>query len=148
MNNIYTIGFTKKSAQAFFGLLESNEIEVVLDVRLKNTSQLAGFSRYPDIKYFLEKIIGAEYISDTLFAPTEEILNRYKKKIISWNDYVYNYNRLMDDREIEEYILKKYQMAKEKKMCLLCSEEKADYCHRQLVADKFKILLNMEIINL
>lgn len=80
MDNIYTIGFTKKSAEKFFGLLQKNGINILLDVRLNNTSQLAGFSKYPDIKYFLNQICNIQYISDTKFAPEEWILKDYKSK--------------------------------------------------------------------
>lgn len=71
MECIYTIGFTKKSAKKFFGLLKENQIELLLDVRLNNTSQLAGFSKYPDIEFFLNEICQISYISDTHFAPEE-----------------------------------------------------------------------------
>ncbi|MEG0566355.1 MAG: DUF488 family protein, partial [Hungatella sp.] len=69
MDKIYTIGFTKKSAEKFFDLLIRNNISIVLDIRLNNTSQLAGFSKFPDIKFFLEKIGGIDYLSDIRFAP-------------------------------------------------------------------------------
>lgn len=148
MDKILTIGFTKKSAQFFFELLEHNKVDVLLDVRLKNTSQLAGFSRYPDIKYFLKTINKAQYISDTIFAPTDEILKNYKQKKINWEKYVVEYEKLMKKRRIEEYILEAYKRFDGKTICLLCSEEKADYCHRSLVAQKFKQVLGGEIVNL
>lgn len=148
MNSVYTIGFTKKSAQDFFELLEVNKIDVVLDVRLKNTSQLAGFSRYPDIEYFLKKIHEMDYISDTLFAPTEEILKNYKNKLINWDEYVCKYNKLMDERKIENHIAEEYGDLEGKRICLLCSEEKADHCHRRLVAERFMKIFEMKIVNL
>jgi len=148
MSKIYTIGFTKKSAQTFFELLAVNKIEVLLDVRLKNTSQLAGFSRYPDIEYFFENIIHGQYISDILFAPSDEILKNYKKNLIDWNEYVYEYEKLMLERNIKEHILRKYKEMLKKTVCLLCSEEKANHCHRSLVAAKFHEIFGMEVINL
>ena len=79
MKTLYTIGFTKKTAEEFFYLLEKNRVATVIDVRLNNTSQLAAFSKFPDIKFFLRKIINTDYIHDLNFAPSENILNRYKK---------------------------------------------------------------------
>lgn len=132
MDNIYTIGFTRKSAEVFFELLQKNQVEVLLDVRLNNTSQLAGFSKYPDIKYFLNKICGIEYISDVEFAPEEWILKDYKSKKITWEQYVIHFDELMEKRNITDYIKMHYSFLVDKKICLLCSEDKPDNCHRQI----------------
>ena len=148
MNNIYTIGFTKKSAETFFELLINNRIEVLLDVRLNNTSQLAGFSKYPDIEYFLKNICNIKYISDTTFAPEEWILKDYKNKKMSWEEYVENFGELMEKRNIQEHILENYKELANKRICLLCSEEKSDFCHRSLVAEYFKSVFGLQIINL
>lgn len=86
MEQIYTIGFTKKHAEIFFGLLQKNKIEVLIDVRLNNTSQLAGFSKYPDIQFFLKEICDIQYISDTAFAPEDWILKDYKSKKLHGNN--------------------------------------------------------------
>lgn len=148
MDNIYTIGFTKKSAETFFGLLHENHVEVLLDVRLNNTSQLAGFSKYPDIKYFLDIICGIEYISDTKFAPEEWILKEYKAKKITWGQYVIYFNEIMEKRNIMDYIKVSYGKLVDKRICLLCSEEKADNCHRRLIAQRFKGIYGAKIIDL
>jgi uncharacterized protein (DUF488 family) len=148
MDNIYTIGFTKKSAEKFFGLLNENHVEVILDVRLNNTSQLAGFSKYPDIKFFLSNICGIEYISDTQFAPEEWILKDYKGKKITWAQYVMFFDELMEKRNIMDYIKSNYARLENKRVCLLCSEEKSDNCHRSLIAQRFKELYDAKIINL
>lgn len=149
MDNLYTIGFTKKSAEVFFGLLCENQVGVLIDVRLNNTSQLAGFSKYPDIKFFLDKICGIEYISDTKFAPEEWILKDYKAKKITWEKYVTYFDEIMEQRNIMEYIKMKYSvLAEKKRICLLCSEEKAVNCHRRLIAQRFKDIYNAKIINL
>lgn len=148
MKDVFTIGFTKKSAQEFFELLKKNEVELVVDVRLNNTSQLSGFSKYPDIKYFLKEICGIAYKNDVTFAPTEQILKDYKKKEISWEDYVNKFNLLMEDRKIQEYIKKEYGDSVYSKICLLCSEEKPENCHRSIVAKFLKGVLNTEIIHL
>lgn len=78
MDKIYTIGFTQKDANYFFETLKPNDIGLVLDIRLNNSSQLSGFSKYPDIKYFLKKLCTIDYIHDTKFSPTESTLKRYK----------------------------------------------------------------------
>lgn len=148
MENLYTIGFTKKSAEVFFGLLQKNQVEVLIDVRLNNTSQLAGFSKYPDIKFFLDKICGIEYISDTKFAPEEWILKDYKAKKITWEKYVIYFNEIMERRNIMEYIKLNYSILANKRICLLCSEEKSVNCHRRLIAERFKDIYGAKIINL
>lgn len=148
MRNIYTIGFTKKSAETFFGSLNKNGVEVLLDIRLNNTSQLAGFSKYPDIKYFLSEICGIRYINDTMLAPEEWILKDYKMKNITWEQYVKFFNELMEKRDIKKYIENKYANLIDNGICLLCSEEKAKYCHRSLVAEKFNEFYGVNIINL
>jgi len=147
MKTIYTIGFTKKTAEEFFYLLEKNSVETIVDVRFNNTSQLAAFSKFPDIKFFLKRILNVEYIHDVNFSPSENILNRYKKKIISWSDYEKEFAELMNARNIDEYISKKYFDSD--KICLLCSEPAPENCHRRLVAEKFsEILENVKIIHL
>lgn len=148
MEKIFTIGFTKKTAQVFFELLKNNRVNMVVDVRLNNTSQLAGFSKYPDIKYFLKQICGIDYISDVKFAPTEQILKDYKAKKISWEDYVLQFDELMDIRKINEYIEVKYSNVPYDNICLLCSEEKPTNCHRSLVANHFNYVLGGNIIHL
>lgn len=148
MSNIYTIGFTKKSAEKFFGLLEENNIDVILDVRLNNTSQLAGFSKFPDIRFFLNRISDIDYMSDIKFAPEDWILKDYKSGKMTWDDYVMNYQALMEKRNIEHYIKKKYSNMISRNVCLLCSEEQADNCHRLLVAKMFQKQFNCGIINL
>lgn len=91
---------------------------------MNNTSQLAGFSKYPDIEFFLNEICDISYIIDTKFAPTEQILKDYKKKKISWDSYVLEFNKVMDLRKIDRYIKIKYKDYPYDNICLLCSEEK------------------------
>lgn len=148
MNIIFTIGFTKKTAQVFFGLLKSNKVKTVLDVRLNNTSQLAGFSKYPDIEFFLNEICNINYINDTKFAPTEKILKDFKNKKISWDNYVLEFNKVMDLRKIDDYIKIKYKDYAYDNICLLCSEEKYSNCHRSLVARHFCDVLGGNIVHL
>ncbi len=133
---IYTIGFTQKTAQAFFQLLKEHNIDIVLDIRLNNTSQLAAFTKYPDIQYFLKEICNIEYIHDTKFSPTNSTLKKYKNGEIDWIQYVEEFIQTMNDRKIKEYIQLNYKT--NKKICLLCSESTANQCHRSLIANEFK----------
>ena len=143
-----TIGFTKSTAEHFFERMKAAGVQVVLDVRLKNTSQLAGFARMPDIEYFLKNLVGSEYVHDPLLAPTEEILSAYKKKMITWREYEVLFNRLMEERGIDAYILERYAGAAYKGICLLCSESGPEHCHRRLLAERMGRLMNMETIHL
>ena len=148
MDTVYTIGFTKKTAKVFFELLKNNKVNAVVDIRLNNTSQLAGFSKYPDIEYFLKELCEIDYISDLSFATTEKILKEYKEKHITWYDYVLQFNELMGVRNIKEYIQSKYGNCQYNSICLLCSEEKPVNCHRSLVANYFREVLGCKVINL
>lgn len=149
MGELYTIGFTQKSAKKFFNLLKNNLIDIVIDVRLNNTSQLAGFSKYPDIEYFLCDLLNIKYIHDAKLSPTENILKDYKKKKISWSEYTNRFNELMGQRNIELHIQEKYNDCQNIKYCLLCSENEPEQCHRSLVSDYFyKIYKQLKVINL
>lgn len=147
MTNIFTIGFTQKTAETFFTLLKKNTISMVIDVRLNNTSQLASFSKYPDIVYFLNSICNISYKHDVSFAPTELTLSRYKKKEINWDEYVIEFSDTMAKREIMDYIRDNYKELDN--LCLLCSEPTAKNCHRRLVAELFKdVFPQINIIHL
>ena len=100
MEKIFTIGFTKKTAQYFFELLIKNNVSTVLDIRRNNTSQLSGFSKYPDIEFFLKELCSINYMSDIKFAPTEQILKDYKSKKITWDEYIIQFNKLMKASKI------------------------------------------------
>jgi hypothetical protein len=145
---IFTIGFTKHTAESFFEKLKKNKIEILLDIRLNNTSQLSGFAKYPDIKFFSENLANCKYIHDINFAPSEKILNEYKKKLIDWDEYTSQFNCLMSNRDIENYILRNYSKYRSNNMCLLCSEFSPKQCHRSLVAVYFQKIFNVDIINL
>ena len=101
---IYTIGFTKKTAEDFFNILKKNNIKIVYDIRLNNTTQLAGFTKGRDLEYFLREILSIKYIHDNKFSPTKEILNDYKKNRIDWDTYENRFNALLDSRTLESYI--------------------------------------------
>lgn len=129
---IFTIGFTQRSAQEFFGALGDAAIERLIDVRLKNDSQLAGFSRKRDLPYFLDRLVGAEYLHELLLAPTDELLSGYRKRRIPWLEYEARFLELMRVRRVEERLDRELFAVP---TALLCSEYKADKCHRRLVAE-------------
>jgi uncharacterized protein (DUF488 family) len=129
---IYSIGFTQKSAGEFFGTLKARGIERLLDVRLNNTSQLAAFAKQADLAYFLKEICGAAYEHEPLLAPTQEMLDSYKKQKGGWDAYEEAFLALMHARNIES-TLDKASFAR--KTVLLCSEPTAEHCHRRLVLE-------------
>ena len=129
---IYTIGFTKKSAEQFFETLKKNKIKRLIDVRLRNSSQLAGFTKTPDLQYFLMKLCKIEYYYEPLLAPGSEMLDELKKKKGDWRVFEELFLNLMNERKIEQAI-KPALFAK--RSVLLCSEAAADHCHRRLILD-------------
>ena len=131
---LFTIGFTKKSARRFFEMLRKSGAKRVVDVRLNNISQLAGFAKKDDLAYFLKEICGMEYVHLLELAPTQEILDDYKKQRGDWKTYETRFLALMKQRRIEE-TLPREAIADG---CLLCSEDKPHHCHRRLVAEYLK----------
>jgi uncharacterized protein (DUF488 family) len=130
---IYTVGFGQKTAAEFFGRLRSAGIRRLIDVRLNNVSQLAGFTKRDDLPFFLSELCGgAEYVHEKLLAPTQELLDAYKKQKGSWADYERTFLGLMAERRIESAIDKSLF---ELPTVLLCSEPTAEHCHRRLVAE-------------
>ena len=129
--NLFTIGFTKKSAETFFETLRRAGVKRVVDVRLNNISQLAGFAKRDDLRYFLERICGIEYVHAPDLAPTQPMLDGYRKDHKSWATYEKQFLDLMRSRRIEA-TLPKDVIADG---CLLCSEDKPHHCHRRLVAE-------------
>ena len=128
---IFTIGFTKKSARRFFELLRASGTKRVVDVRLNNVSQLAGFAKKDDLAYFLKEIGDMEYIHLPALAPTQQMLDEYKKQGGDWKTYETRFLELMKQRRIEEKIPREAIADG----CLLCSEDKPHHCHRRLVAE-------------
>jgi uncharacterized protein (DUF488 family) len=131
---VYTIGFTKTSAELFFTRLQKAGVKKVLDVRLNNVSQLAGFAKKNDLSYFLRLICGIEYAHRPELAPTQELLDTYKKNGGRWADYERRFLELIASRRIEETVPRDAVDG----ACLLCSEDKPQYCHRRLVAEYLK----------
>ncbi|HPS29923.1 MAG TPA: DUF488 domain-containing protein [bacterium] len=145
VNKYFTIGFVKKGAETFFKLLKNAGVEKVVDVRLNNVSQLAGFTKKDDLKYFLKEILSVEYVHCPDFAPTKEILDEYKNKKITWSDYEREYLKLLEKRGVSE----KYNSSDFNNACFLCSESIPDQCHRRLLVNYLKRKWNdIEIIHL
>ncbi len=128
---ISTIGFTKKNAENFFGLIKRSGAKRLIDVRLNNVSQLAGFAKRDDLAYFAKELCGVEYVHLPGLAPTQQMLDAYKKEKGDWESYEQRFMSLMAERRIEER-LSRDQIADG---CLLCSEDKPHHCHRRLVVE-------------
>ncbi len=126
---LFTMGFTQKSAEAFFTRLSHAGVKRVIDVRLNNVSQLAGFAKRDDLAYFLKTICDCHYRHEPRLAPTKEILEGYKKKKIPWEEYEGRFLELLKRRQAEKTVsFKELENA-----CLLCSEPTPEHCHRRLV---------------
>ena len=142
---VYTIGFTKKSASEFFELLQESGAERVVDVRLNNVSQLAGFAKKNDLEYFLREICKMDYVHLPDLAPTKEMLDAYRSDHRDWQTYERQFIELMDDRRIAKKSIKRIIA----NACLLCSEDTPEHCHRRLVAEYLhRHWGNVEIVHL
>ncbi len=142
---LYTIGFTKKSAEQFFTILRKAGVRRVIDIRLNNASQLAGFAKRDDLQYFLNELCGSEYIHRPDLAPTAELLKDYRDKAIDWDTYEHTFSKLLHGRASEKNIDREFLDMS----CLLCSEAEAAHCHRRLVAEYLRDALgNIEICHL
>jgi uncharacterized protein (DUF488 family) len=128
---LFTIGFTKKTAEKFFGLLRGSGAKRVVDVRLNNVSQLAGFAKRDDLAFFLKEVADMDYVHVPELAPTQEMLDAYKKEKGDWKQYEQRFLGLMRERKIEERLPRSIFDGG----CLLCSEDKPHQCHRRLVAE-------------
>lgn len=129
-----TIGFTKKPASRFFELLKQSKAKRVVDVRLNNVSQLAGFAKKDDLAYFLREVCDMDYVHLPQLAPTAEMLEAYKKQGGSWSDYERRFLALLHERRVETSVPRELIADG----CLLCSEDKPHHCHRRLVAEYLK----------
>jgi len=142
---LFTIGFTKKSAEEFFTHLKNAGVRRIVDIRLNNTSQIAGFAKSRDLKYFLHSIAGIDYVHIPDFAPTQDIIDDFKKKKGAWSEFESRFKDLIAKRRIAETAA---TILREKD-CLLCSEHTPEHCHRRLVAEYLKKhLTNIEVEHL
>lgn len=128
---IFTIGFTKKSAEQFFTLLKQPGLKRLVDARLNNVSQLAGFTKKNDLRYFLKELCQIDYVHLPELAPSQVILDTYKKNGGDWVAYEKAFLSLMAIRRIEDTINTELMDGG----CLLCSEATPEHCHRRLVAE-------------
>ena len=132
MRTIYTIGFTKKTAEEFFALLREAGVRRLIDIRLNNRSQLAGFAKSRDLAFFAREVAGIAYLRAPELAPTQKLLDQYRKDGGAWEEYERGFARLMEERnayrEFDQGLL-------EESACLLCSEATPERCHRRLVAE-------------
>ncbi len=129
---IHTIGFTQKSAADFFGILRKAGIRRLIDVRLSNTSQLAAFAKRDDLQFFLRELCNADYHHEPTLAPTEDILDAYKKKQLAWEEYEVRYVDLLVERAAETAVDRRLF---DVPAVLLCSEPRPEHCHRRLAAE-------------
>lgn len=142
---VFTIGFTKKTAEAFFTRLIRAGVKRVIDIRLNNVSQLAGFAKRDDLRYFLRAIGGIDYLHRPDLAPTQQILDAFKKSKGGWSVYERDFLALLSARKVEGEITPELLH----EACLLCSEEKPVQCHRGLVAEYLRSKWsNVEILHL
>ena len=143
---LYTIGFTKSSAEHFFGRLRQAGVRRLVDIRLNNTSTLAGFTKKDDLAFFLRAILGAEYVHEPLLAPTPELLKAYQGKQLGWDEYEVQYKTLIQERDVARSL---DRSKFEGPTVLLCSEATAEHCHRRLVAEHLSAAWGeLEIVHL
>lgn len=143
---LYTIGFTKKTAEQFFVLLQQNGVQRVVDIRVHPNSQLSGFARQQDLRYFLPQLIQCAYDHVASLCPTEEILTDYRKTD-DWGLYVQRFEQLMDERNVPGGLDR--ASFENSASCLLCSEATPEQCHRRLVAERLaRFWPDVEIIHL
>jgi len=145
MLNLFTIGYTKKSAEKFFGIISENKIEIVADVRLYNSTQLAGFSKSADLQYFLKKICNCKYVALKRLAPNRSLFENYKNGNTSWAEYKKIYNKFLNTEANLDF----FYAFKNKRICILCAESTPEQCHRRLLAEKIaKIYDDVTIVHL
>ncbi|ANE50635.1 DUF488 family protein [Flavisolibacter tropicus] len=145
MIKLYTIGFTEKPAEKFFNLLKTAGVKKIIDTRINNVSQLAGFAKGSDLRFFAREIGNMSYEHNIDFAPTKELLTKYRDKKMSWEEYEVGYLNLLDIRRVAQ----KTNIEKLHEHCLLCSEHTPEKCHRRLLAEYLKhVKSDIEIIHL
>jgi uncharacterized protein (DUF488 family) len=132
MPTIYTIGFRRKPLSEFIAALRHAGVDAVIDVRLRNTSQLAGYTKRDDLAFLLREGFDVAYEHHPELAPTPEILDAYRQDE-GWDAYVAQFRPLLAERQAEAVgreIVARYHAP-----CLLCAEPTAERCHRRLVAE-------------
>lgn len=130
-STLFTIGFTKKTAEEFFRLLQDAGVKKLIDIRDNRIGQLAGFAKHPDIAFLLDRLLGIKYEYEPLFAPSPDIRKAYQATK-DWQEYENSFLELMEERNILELI---EPSRFEGNAALLCSEAGPEKCHRRLVAE-------------
>jgi len=145
--NLFTIGFTQKRAEVFFGTLASHGVRSLVDIRLNPGGQLAGFAKREDLPFFLDRLAGGcQYVHLPALAPTKAILKEYREDG-DWARYVSRFEQLMDERDVPASLDR--VLFESMSCCLLCSEPAPPKCHRRLVAERIaRYWSNVEIIHL
>ena len=141
---LYTIGFTKHTAEEFFEKLKSAGVKQVVDIRINKTSQLAAFAKGSDLPYLLNETVGIGYLSKSELAPTKELLRSYRSKEITWEEFAAKYQNQI----AESKVILSLNKGDFENSCLLCSEETAEKCHRRLLAEELSKFWEIEIIHL
>lgn len=145
LRRLYTIGFTNKSARIFFELLQKHNVRKIIDTRINNVSQLSGFAKGKDLEFFAKAIGGIDYCHELNFAPTKDLLEKYRKKQMTWDEYATEYLKLLETRKVESVLT----VEDLNDACLLCSEHLPEKCHRRLLAEYIKSKCpELEIIHL
>lgn len=145
MIKLYTIGFTNKSARQFFDLLRDGGVTKIVDTRINNVSQLAGFAKGQDLAFFAEAVGRMGYEHNLDFAPTKDLLSQYRDKKLSWDEYATEYLDLLDRRKVAQ----KTNIESLHRHCFLCSEHGPEHCHRRLLAEYFQAVRpEIEIVHL
>lgn len=143
---LFTIGFTKISAEAFFATLRNNSVRSVIDTRIHRDGQLSGFAKATDLKFFLQSLTSITYKVNLQLAPEEDLLKRYRTKVINWDTYASEYVALLRERRPElDVSVSGFSAA-----CLLCSEHTPEKCHRRLAAEYLRAAYDgaLEIVHL
>ncbi|MFW5678738.1 MAG: DUF488 family protein [Pseudomonadota bacterium] len=128
---LFTIGFTRSTAEHFFGRLERAGVRLVADTRLEQHSQLAGFAKQPNLAFFLDRVAGIACRDEPLLAPDEAAFRAYRAGALLWDDYAAAYLRALQERRVAERL----DPAAFASACLLCSEAEPHHCHRRLAAE-------------
>ncbi|MCL5103082.1 MAG: DUF488 domain-containing protein [Armatimonadetes bacterium] len=148
MDALYTIGYTKKTLREFISRLRTARVDCVVDIRLNNTSQLAGFSKRDDLDFLLKEGFGIGYVHVPEFAPTEEMLGEYKTGK-DWDLYESRYWGLTEEREMSRRFVDLVKKNGWRRPCLLCAEPEADHCHRRILATAVEVrMMVLEVIHL
>jgi len=132
---LYTIGFTRKGAERFFGLLADAGVRSLLDIRARPDSQLAGFARGPDLAWFLHRLCKIEYLAVPALAPGKQLLADYRTETVDWDGYARRYLAALDPARVEQALAG----SRLDRACLLCAEDSPAHCHRRLAAEWLQI---------